>query len=72
MKEIKAIGLTWGEAVMAALDRIGWIQRVEASCSVRGQEQEEEEETIKSTVKVSLKTFFLKTSLRLAFILYSS
>ena len=23
-KEIKAMGLTWGEAEMAALDRIGW------------------------------------------------
>ena len=34
-KEIKAMGLTWGEAEMAALDRIGWRQRVEASCSAR-------------------------------------
>ena len=27
-KEIKAMGLTWDEAEMAALDRIGWRQRV--------------------------------------------
>ena len=32
-----------GEAKMAALDRIGWRQRAEASCSVRSLEQEEEE-----------------------------
>ena len=31
-KEIKAMGLTWDEAEMAALDRIGWRQRVEVSC----------------------------------------
>ena len=31
-KEIKAIGLTWGEAEMVALDLR---QRVEASCSAR-------------------------------------
>ena len=30
-KEIKAMGLTWGEAAMVALDIIGWRQRVEAS-----------------------------------------
>ena len=34
-KEIKAIGLTWGEAEMVALDIIGWSQRVETSCSAR-------------------------------------
>ena len=34
-KEIKAMGLTWGETEMVALDRIGWKQRVEASCSAR-------------------------------------
>ena len=27
-KEIKAIGLTWGEAEMAVLDKICWRQRV--------------------------------------------
>ena len=31
-KEIKAMGLTWIEAEMVALDRIGWMQKVEASC----------------------------------------
>ena len=34
-KEIKAMSLTWGEAEMLALDRIGWRQRVQASCSMR-------------------------------------
>ena len=34
-KAIKAMGLTWSEAEMAPLDRIGWRQRVDASCSVR-------------------------------------
>ena len=34
-KEIKAMGLTWGIAEIAALNRIGWRQRVEVSCSVR-------------------------------------
>ncbi len=33
--EIKAMGLSWGEVEVAALDRIGWGRRVEASCSVR-------------------------------------
>ena len=28
-KEIKAMGLTWGETEMAALDRIDWRQRAE-------------------------------------------
>ena len=31
-KEIKAMGLTWGETEMIALDRIGWRQRVEYTC----------------------------------------
>jgi hypothetical protein len=34
-KEIKAMGLTWGEAEVAALDRIDWRRRAEDSCSVR-------------------------------------
>ena len=34
-KVIKAMGLTSSEVEMATLDRIGWGQRVEASCSVR-------------------------------------
>ena len=34
-KEIKAMGLTRGEEKMVSLDRIGWRQRVEASCPVR-------------------------------------
>ena len=43
-KDIKAMGLKWAEAEMAALNKIGWRKRVEASCSVWSQEQEEEEE----------------------------
>ena len=31
-REIKAMGLTWGET---ALERIGWKQKVKDSCSVR-------------------------------------
>ena len=42
-KEIKAMGLTWGEAEMVALDRISVRQRVEASCFTRSLEQEEED-----------------------------
>ena len=41
-KEIKAMSLTWGEAGMTAQDRIGWRQRVKASCSMPSSEKEEE------------------------------
>ena len=41
-KEIKAMGLTWGEAEMVALVRIDWRQRMEASCSSGSLEQEED------------------------------
>ena len=34
-KEIKAMGLTWVEAEMVALVRIGGRQRVKASCYAR-------------------------------------
>ena len=38
------MGLTWGEAEMVALDRIGCGQRLEASCHVPSWEQVEEED----------------------------
>ena len=40
------MGITWGEAEMVALDRIGWMQRVQASCSAGIKEKEEEEKDI--------------------------
>ena len=36
------MSLTWREAEMVAMDRIGWRQRVETSCSARSLKQEEE------------------------------
>ena len=61
-KEIKA---PWGEAEIATLDRIDWRQRVEASCSARNKEQDEEEVALNIKRDINIEKLAIEAKLTL-------